>query len=197
MGKGWIRNTVVGLAMSGVVLGAGAQAAGADTAPQLPTKQTYTDFTKIPQVYKQPDLTPIATMSDRMTAMVNKVRAQGRSCGSEGYFPPAPALVANRQLAKAAQGHSNWMAANNKMSHIGANGSEMDDRVEAAGYTGWTALAENVAYGQSSEQAVIDSWFSSPGHCKNFMKATYKDIGFGKATSANGTPYWTANLGRK
>ncbi|MFF4845863.1 CAP domain-containing protein [Streptomyces collinus] len=40
------------------------------------------------------------------------------------------------------------MARNHYVGHTGSNGSTMVDRVEAAGYTGWSSLAENVAAGR-------------------------------------------------
>ena len=54
-----------------------------------------------------------------------------------------PPLVFNANLLAAARGHSQWMAANNTQSHVGANSSTAGARLDAAGYA-WTAYGENV-----------------------------------------------------
>jgi uncharacterized protein YkwD len=48
----------------------------------------------------------------------------------------AGAVAYDARLGVAAQSHANDMVTNNFFSHTGSNGSQLDDRVEAAGYTG-------------------------------------------------------------
>ncbi len=64
------------------------------------------------------------------------------------------------------------MKTNNYFSHTGLNGSTAGQRITAAGYT-WSAYGENIANGYSSEQAVINGWLGSEGHCKNIMSAEF------------------------
>ncbi len=126
------------------------------------------------------------TWADEMVARVNVERA------NVGVAP----LQACPTLMTAAQRHSDDQAASGRMSHTGSNGSTMSQRVQAAGYTGWTALAENVAAGQPSVTSVVDAWMNSGGHRANLLSATYKHIGVGRAAGASGTLYWTQNFGR-
>ncbi len=99
-------------------------------------------------------------------------------------------------LVDAAQHHSEDQAARSTMSHTGANGSTMTQRGEAAGYRGWTAMAENVAAGQASVSSVMNAWMASPGHASNLRSTTYQHVGMGQARSASGTIYWTQVFGR-
>ena len=70
-------------------------------------------------------------------------------------------MAANAQLAKAALGHSTDMATQNYFSHVSLDGRTFDVRIHNAGFKGNT-LAENIAAGQSTPAAVMDSWMKSP-----------------------------------
>ncbi len=50
---------------------------------------------------------------------------------------------------------------------------------------------ENVAYGQSSPEAVMNSWMNSRGHRANILSSRATTIGVGCARSSNGSLYWT------
>jgi len=81
------------------------------------------------------------------------------------------------------------MATNNYFSHTSLDGRTFGQRMPDAGYTG-QPLAENIAVGQSSPEAVMATWMASPDHCSNIMHAAGRDIGVGYA---NG--YWTLKVG--
>lgn len=99
-------------------------------------------------------------------------------------------------LGVAAQRHSDDQAARATMTHTGSDGSTLGDRAGRAGYVGWTGLGENVAYGYGTVDAVMSGWMNSPGHRANLLSAGYTHVGFGRTSSANGTPYWTQDFGR-
>ncbi len=82
------------------------------------------------------------------------------------------------------------------MSHVGSDGSTFDQRITQAGYLGWTAIAENVAMGYGTVQAVMDGWMGSSGHRANILNAAYTDVGFGQALDSGGVNYWTQDFGR-
>lgn len=67
-------------------------------------------------------------------------------------------------------------------------------RLAACGYTaaGW---GENIAYGQPSAASVMQAWLGSPGHRANIEGSSFRAIGVGVATAANGTPYWVQAFG--
>ena len=127
---------------------------------------------------------------------INAVRAQARSCGAAA-MPVAAAIRWNAALASAAAAHSADMAANNLFSHTGSDGSSLADRVNAAGYA-WSAIAENIAAGNSTATATVSQWVDSAPHCQAMMSATYVEVGGScmyKAGTAYGY-YWTIDLGR-
>ncbi|MGZ8687305.1 MAG: CAP domain-containing protein [Gaiellaceae bacterium] len=64
-------------------------------------------------------------------------------------------------------------------------------RVQACGYAGYGA-GENIAYGYTSPQAVMNAWLNSPGHRANIENASYRVIGVGVAGS---TIYWSQEFG--
>src|SRR4051812_47833883 len=74
------------------------------------------------------------------TAMLARLNAERAAAG-------VGPLAACGTLRWAAQGHSLDQASHSMMTHTGSDGSDMRARVERAGYVGWNALGENVAYG--------------------------------------------------
>jgi uncharacterized protein YkwD len=115
--------------------------------------------------------------------LVNVERAKA-GCG---------ALTTDSRLAAAAQAHSADMAANNYFSHTGRNGSDVSDRVEAAGYR-WSAVGENIAKGQPTPAAVMQAWMNSSGHRANILNCRFRNIGIGLA-NAGRSPVWTQDFG--
>ncbi|MFT3705861.1 MAG: CAP domain-containing protein [Agriterribacter sp.] len=116
--------------------------------------------------------------------MVNQVRAAGCNCGST-FMPPVSALTWNDELGKAAFAHSEDMLNNNYFSHTGSDNTNAGQRVTAEGYI-WSICGENIAWGQTDEQLVMNSWLKSEGHCKNIMNKSFKEMGAGRSDN-----YWT------
>ncbi len=123
--------------------------------------------------------------------IVNENRASGAQCGSTSRSAVS-ALEWNDELALAALAHSNDMQQNEYFSHTGQNGSNFSQRAQDAGYTGSPA-GENIAFGYTSEESVMQGWMDSEGHCNNIMSSGATQIGV--ARSATGS-YWTMVLGR-
>lgn len=132
---------------------------------------------------------------------INKWRAAGYVCSTATgtiAMPAVSALSWNAALASAATVHSTDMAANNFFSHVGSNGSTFDQRITAAGYS-WSAIAENIAAGNSTAAATVGQWLaSSDGHCQAMMSATYVNVGGSCMYNASSTYryYWTIDLGK-
>ncbi|MFB9844800.1 CAP domain-containing protein [Mucilaginibacter ginsenosidivorans] len=124
---------------------------------------------------------------------INEARHRGCNCGTE-YMPPAPPLVWNDDLETAAQNHAEDMSGRHYFSHTSRDGRTMSDRVIAAGYTykGFKSFAvgENIAEGQMSIAEVMDGWLKSPGHCKNLMNPSFKEVGV-----AQFRLYWVQDFG--
>lgn len=113
---------------------------------------------------------------------------------SQGLHP----LAYDANLAEAARGHSEDMGTQDYFSHTSLDNRTPADRVNATGYS-WSYLGENIACGQATPQAVMNSWMASSGHRNNILNANYCDIGVGYAfiPGASCNPYWTQNFGRK
>lgn len=52
----------------------------------------------------------------------------------------------------------------------------------------YRTAGENIAYGYSTPQAVVDGWMASSGHRANILNSSYTRIGVGHVSSGN---YWT------
>jgi len=55
----------------------------------------------------------------------------------------------------------------------------------------YTAAGENIAYGQSTPEEVMNGWMNSPGHKANILNLNFTQIGVGVAQKANGQYVWT------
>lgn len=133
----------------------------------------------------------------RMLTLVNDARAVSRSCGADAA-PAQPPLSWDCLLDQAAMGHSVAMAMNDFHAHVSpVDGSDPGDRITAAGYTPQT-WGENIAAGYPDEEAVVEAWLGSPGHCLNIMRGSFTEMGAGFAENGASTYgiYWTQNFGR-
>lgn len=88
-------------------------------------------------------------------------------------------LTYNANMNAAAQNHSNWMNINDEFSHTGENGSSMTDRCVAANTT---CDAENLAWGATSAEKLLQMWQDSPIHNSNMLD-NHTQLGFGMAGS--------------
>jgi uncharacterized protein YkwD len=133
---------------------------------------------------------------DEILRRINALRARGASCGARGSYAPAAAVAWNTRLHAAASGHAADMAQRNYFSHTGPAGQTLSERVAAVDYA-YRLVAENIAAGQSSLDAVLAGWMASDGHCANLMHPQVREVGLAcsAATGARYTSYWTLNLG--
>ena len=122
--------------------------------------------------------------------LVNDQRQAGCNCGSTYYAPTTP-VTWNDQLEVAALAHANDMNTNNFFDHTGHNGSSPGDRIRNAGYN-WRAYGENIAKGYTSEQAVVNAWIASVGHCENIMNPSFHEMGAARVNA-----YWVQEFGSR
>ncbi|MEU0412348.1 CAP domain-containing protein [Streptomyces griseorubiginosus] len=154
------------------------------TAPATTPPVTPSSLPKVPAVSGTPRAAAASAdpgPTDQVLTLVNAERAKA------GCSP----LTENAKLTKAAQDHSQDMADHQNMSHTGSDGSSMADRLTRVGYAFRTA-GENVAYGYSSPESVMDGWMNSPGHKANILNCAFKEIGIGLAQPGF---YWTQDFG--
>lgn len=138
----------------------------------------------------------LSGFADRALTRINQLRAAGADCGSAGKFAPTTPVTWNTLLTRAADAHSQDMAAQNYFAHNSLDGRTPGDRITAAGYT-WRAWAENIAAGYATVDSVMDGWTASPGHCANLMSPAVSEIGLSCVPGTSSTTYnnyWTLDL---
>lgn len=105
-------------------------------------------------------------------------------------------LKQNGKLRKAAVKHSKLMAAADTLSHQLPGEASLGNRITAAGYRNWRGVAENIAYGYPTPKSMVTAWMNSPGHRRNILNCTYRDLGVGVKLK-DGIPWATQDFGRK
>ena len=93
-----------------------------------------------------------------------------------------------------AQGHSNYQAEIDTLTHIGPGGSRPKDRLRAAGYGGGGHIlaSENIAWGYNMPpQGAMDLWIPSPIHYQTLTSTRLRHVGAGCAISDTGKTYYT------
>lgn len=98
-------------------------------------------------------------------------------------------LKIDKSLCEYAQKHAENMANKNSLYH-----SKMKDLMEKSK---GGVVGENVAWGQKTEQDVVDSWMLSPMHRWNILGKSYTRAGFGIAKSKDGSIYWCVVFANK
>ena len=73
-------------------------------------------------------------------------------------------------------------------SHTRPNGSSFSTALTEAGVS-YIRSGENIAYGQSTPQQVVQEWMNSSGHRANILNESFTTIGVGYTVSG-GTAYW-------
>lgn len=114
---------------------------------------------------------------------------------------PKEPLAFVAELDTSATGHSRYMAATNYFSHVQRDGTTLEDRLKAAGFSmsnaGW---GENIAgvTNSVSPQALMDmlhaNLFKSAPHRANMIGGNYREIGVALETNSQ-WKYLTENFG--
>lgn len=122
--------------------------------------------------------------------MLERVNAMRAAAGVRP-LKPCPSL------RRAAQGYATVMSTRDHYGHVGPDGSQPADRIRREGYI-WRALAENIAAGQGTVDAVMTAWAASAGHYANLLNPLYRHVGFGYGASDSGDygSYWVQDFGR-
>ncbi len=118
----------------------------------------------------------MALAAAAMLCLVNRERAASGE----------PPLRADGDLMRAAQGHSESMAAAGYFEHTSPDGQTPLSRIEASGYipTGAESyeIGENIAWGSLADAtpaAIVRAWMASPPHRANILNASFRDSGVG------------------
>ena len=105
------------------------------------------------------------------------------------------AVSANKVLQTAAQWMAEDMAARHTLDHTDSRHRGLASRLQDFGYENPRLIAENIAEGQDTPTAVVNSWMHSPPHRANLLHPEARHAGVGLAFSAQGQHYWVLDLG--
>ena len=139
----------------------------------------------LPAQAQEPD--PIVTW----LTLVNQARLD------EGLIPYALFPLLNAS----AQRHADDLALNQASSHIGSDGSMPRERIAQAGYAAWTqadgesVAGENFWIGRSSIEDALAYFLNDPPQRANLLSTTYREMGVGVATDADGRNYYVLDFG--
>ena len=142
--------------------------------PQQP-EQPPADESPAPETPDDSD--PQGDFAALVAALVNAARAE--------YG--LPALTVDAKVQQAAQVRAQESA--QSFSHTRPDGSSFSTALTEAGVS-YIRSGENIAYGQTTPQQVVQAWMDSAGHRANILDAGFTHIGVGYAV-VDGTAYWT------
>jgi uncharacterized protein YkwD len=143
----------------------------------------YTDDDVLKAEPRDPRLTEVESLEMQCFNEVNRLRV-GR-----GLAP----LAFNEVLLRVARDYSRRMAEEHFFSHNDPEGRSVRERVTSANVR-WRMLGENLAYSNGYINPVAVSlmgWMDSPGHRRNLLDQTWRQMAIGAWISANGTVYFT------
>lgn len=96
-------------------------------------------------------------------------------------------LSVNWELSRVARYKSQDMADKGYFSHTSPTYGSPFQMMKAFGLS-YRYAGENIAYGYSSPQAVVNGWMNSEGHRKNILNPNFTQIGVGYVSQGH---YWT------
>lgn len=126
-------------------------------------------------------LEDVATLSleEQVVVLVNKERAKA------GVKP----LTMNWEVQRVARYKSNDMRDKNYFSHESPTYGSPFDMLKKFNIK-YSTAGENIAKGQKTAEAVMNSWMNSEGHRKNILNPNFTEIGVGYSAGKS-TTYWT------
>jgi uncharacterized protein YkwD len=129
------------------------------------------------------DALDVKAACDEVVKAHNRIRLDAR----------LPTLAVNSKLQAAAERHAKDMAARNRMTHSGGDGSSPIERIKATGYA-YRRAGENIASGGFTVERLMKGWMDSPPHKRNIL-GSFSQIGVACATAESGKRYWCVTFG--
>ncbi len=111
--------------------------------------------------------------------------------GKNGLEP----LKWDNALADLAQAHCRDMIDRGFFSHNNPDGKTPFDRMKEAGIS-YMMAGENIAAGQYSPEAAVQSWMESEGHRKNILNPAFKYLGVSVMRGGDYGIYWAQEFAR-
>lgn len=98
-------------------------------------------------------------------------------------------VTCDPKAGRAAAIHAEDLCRHGRFSHTGSDGSSMVDRARRIDLE-FRTLAENIAKGQQTAEAVVREWMNSRGHRKNILNDDFDRVGIAKTRCPNDQPIW-------
>ena len=124
----------------------------------------------------RPGTVPNRSFARAVECVVNVQRAQAGLA----------TLRYDRTLARAARRFSKAMVAQRFFGHVSPAGSTLDDRAQAAGFSG-SELGETIGWGSghlATPAAIVTGWMNSPPHRAIILDGGFSRIGLGVASGS-------------
>jgi uncharacterized protein YkwD/chitodextrinase len=129
------------------------------------------------------------TFAQQVLTLVN----QHRAARGLAQLQSSPSLTAAAEWKSLHMAGYGYFAHNDPAPPVARS---VGERLAACGYpassSGW---GENIAYGYTTPQSVMDGWLNSQGHRANIENSTFRALGVGVARDAAGRLYWTQDFG--
>lgn len=133
-----------------------------------------------------PDLGATKSIENQVIDLTNQERIKN------GLKP----LAANWELSRVARYKAMDMRDKNYFSHTSPTYGDPFTMIKNFGIA-YSAAAENIAAGQTTPQAVVQSWMNSSGHRANILNPNYTQIGVGYAKGGSYGYYWVQQFIRR
>ena len=127
-----------------------------------------------------PTLSDVKAIENKVVELVNRQRVNA------GLIP----LTVNWQLSRVARYKSDDMAIKGYFSHTSPTYGSPFKMMEDFGLR-FSSAGENIAYGQTTPEQVMNAWMNSPGHKANILSPNFTEIGVGYSKNSSGVCYWT------
>ena len=142
--------------------------------------------TQEPNIPEQPD-TQEPDNGDSENAVHPYIRQILNLVNSERAKAGLPALKLDAGITAAANVRAKEIK--QSFSHTRPNGSSFSTALKEQGVS-FIGSGENIAWGQTSPEQVMNGWMNSDGHRANILNKNFKNIGIGYYQDANGRNYW-------
>ncbi len=128
-----------------------------------------------------------ADLAAQVVTLINQYRA-GKGLSQLAISSPLTASSAWKSLHMAGYG---YFAHDDPSPPVTRSAFQ---RAKDCGFSG-TTWGENIAYGYSTAQSVVNGWLGSAGHKANIENAAFRTTGVGVAADSSGRLYWTQSFG--
>lgn len=98
-------------------------------------------------------------------------------------------LSVNDLLKLSSRAHSVQLTKDMRLTHEGWLGY-----IRKVGYQG-KVVGENIAFGYTSSNKLVEAWYASPGHRRNLLNPRFTEVGISCERDANNRTWWVQNFG--